>query len=233
VSADTEPMEGPMALPFRERLAKSVRGFGLLGWISFLVITAGAMVVVPLGALLVVLWAWLSRTPWREIGYLRPRSWAAGLALGAAAGAAFKLAMKAVVMPLLGADPVNHAYHYMAGNRGAVAAFAVYAVLGAGWGEETFFRGYLFERLGKLLGASPAAKGTIVVVTAAIFGFLHYAQGWPGVVQALIVGLVFGTVFAVTGRLYTLMVIHAAFDLTAAAMIYLDAESRIAHLLFS
>jgi membrane protease YdiL (CAAX protease family) len=226
-------MEGSKALPFRERLARSLRGFGPPGWLAVLVITAGAMVVVPLGALLIVLWAWLSRTPWREIGYLRPKSWAAGLALGIAAGTAFKLLMKAVVMPLLGADPVNHAYHYMAGNRGAVAAFAVYAILGAGWGEETFFRGYLFERLGKLLGASPAAKATIVVLTAAIFGSLHYVQGWPGVVQALIVGLVFGAGFAITGRLFSLMVTHAAFDLTAAAMIYFDAESRIAHLLFN
>lgn len=233
MSGAAEPMEATKVPTFRERLARSLRGFGPVGWLAVLVIAAGAMVVVPLGALLIVLWAWLSRTPWCELGYLRPRSWAKGLALGIAAGVAFKLLMKAVVMPLLGADPVNHAYHYMAGNRSALAAFAVYAILGAGWGEETFFRGYLFERLGKLLGASPAARGTIVTLTAAIFGSLHYVQGWPGVVQALIVGLVFGGVFAVTGRLYTLMVTHAAFDLAAAAMIYFDAESRIAHLLFT
>jgi CAAX protease family protein len=148
------------------------------------------------------------------------------------AGAALKIIMKAVVMPLLGADPVNHAYHYMAGDPRAVVEFAVYAVIGAGWGEETFFRGYLFERLGRLLGASAAAKTAIVVLTAAVFGALHYAQGWPGVEQAVIVGLLFGALFAATGRLVPLMIAHGAFDLTAAAMIYYDAESRIAHLLF-
>jgi membrane protease YdiL (CAAX protease family) len=31
-------------------------------------------------------------------------------------------------------------------------------IIKAGWGEETFFRGYLFERLGKLFGQSVAAK---------------------------------------------------------------------------
>jgi membrane protease YdiL (CAAX protease family) len=215
-----------------ERLARSLRGFGALGWVAFLLIVAGALVTAPLGALLVVLWGRLSRTPWRDIGYVRPRGWMRALALGTASGAAFKLLMKAVVMPLLGADPVNHVYHYMAGNPAAVAEFAVYAVIGAGWGEETFFRGYLFERLGRLLGSSPWAKVAIVAVTTAIFGSLHYAQGWAGIAQATIVGSVFATVFARTGRLFTLMVAHAAFDLTAAAMIYYDAESRIAHLVF-
>ena len=50
--------------------------------------------------------------------------------------------------------------------------------------------------------------------------------------QAITTGLVFGTIFAVTGRLFVLMVAHAVFDITAVAMIYWDVESRIAHLLF-
>jgi membrane protease YdiL (CAAX protease family) len=70
------------------------------------------------------------------------------------------------------------------------------------------------------------------VSTTAVFGSLHYAQGWPGIAQAMIVGLLFAAAFAATGRLVPLMIAHAAFDLTAAAMIYHDAESRIAHLLF-
>jgi uncharacterized protein len=216
----------------RERFARALRGCGPLGWIAVLVVTAGAMVVMPLGGLLVVLWAWVSRTPWRDIGYVRPKSWAWTLVAAVPAGAVLKVFMKAVVMPLLGADPVNHTYHYMAGNSRAVAEFAAYAVIGAGWGEETFFRGYLFERLGRLLGSSAAAKTAIVILTAAVFGSLHYAQGWPGIEQAVVVGLAFGAIFAATGRLVPLMIAQAAFDLTAAAMIYYDAEARIAHLLF-
>jgi membrane protease YdiL (CAAX protease family) len=229
---NTAPVEAVGAPPRRERLAQALRGCGPLGWIAFLVVTAGAMVVTPLGALLVVLWAWFSRTPWPHIGYVRPKSWALTLVVAVAVGAALKVLMKAVVMPLLGADPVNHAYHYMAGNPTAVAEFAAYAVVGAGWGEETFFRGYLFERLGRILGSNAVAKTVIVVSTTAVFGSLHYAQGWPGIAQAMIVGLLFAAVFAATGRLVPLMIAHAAFDLTAAAMIYYDAESRIAHLLF-
>ena len=49
--------------------------------------------------------------------------------------------------------------------------------------------------------------------------------------QATISGLVFGTIMAVTGRIWMLMCAHAAFDLTAYAIIYWDVESAVAHLI--
>ena len=61
-------------------------------------------------------WAWCSRTPWREIGYVGPASWILTLAVGIVFGVAFKLLMKAFVMPLLGAPRINQAYHYLVGN---------------------------------------------------------------------------------------------------------------------
>ena len=187
---------------------------------------------VTVGALLVLLWVRLTGKPWREIGYVRPHSWIGGLALGLVFGAAFKLVMKAAVMPLFGAEPINQAYHYLAGNTAMLPA-AVLMMLAAGFGEETVFRGFLFERLGKLFGSGPAAKAAIVVVTTAGFAALHYAdQGVAGVEQASITGLVFGTTYALTGRLYTLMIAHAAFDLTALAFIYLGLEPAVAHLIF-
>ena len=72
-----------------------------------------------------------------------------------------------------------------------------------------------------------------MLITAVWFGLAHYSlQGLAGVEQATIVGLVFGTIFAVTGRIWMLIVAHAAFDLTALAMIYWNLESKVAHLLF-
>jgi uncharacterized protein len=220
-----------------DRFAADLRGFGPLGILAMLVIvlsgnvTAGN-VVVPLGAVLVLVWARWSRTPWREIGYVRPKSWIGGLAVGLAFGCAFKFLTKAIVMPLLGADPINQAYHYLAGNRAMLPA-AMFAMVVAGFGEETVFRGYLFERLGRLFGSGFGARASIVLLTAALFGLAHYPdQGLAGVEQATITGLVFGTIFAFTGRMWMLMCAHAAFDLTALAMIYWNLESDVAHLVF-
>ena len=188
--------------------------------------------MVPVGAILVLLWVRQSRTPWRDIGYVRPRNWIVSLAIGIVCGIAFKFLMKAIVMPLLGADPINHAYHHWAGNRAALPA-AVWACLVAGFAEETVFRGYMFERFGKLLGNAVWAKALIVLLTSVWFGLAHYyVQGLAGTEQAMIVGLVLGTTFTLTRRIWVLMCTHAAFDLTALAIIYWDLESRVAHLVF-
>lgn len=175
----------------------------------------------------------MSRTPWREIGYVRPKNWIASLVAGITFGIFFKFLMKAIVMPLLGASPINQTYHYLVGNPAALPAAVWTMIVVAGFGEETVFRGYLFERFGKLLGRSLPAQIVTVLITAAMFGSIHYFdQGLAGVQQATISGLVFGTIFAVTGRIWMLMCAHAAFDLTAVAIIYCNVESAVAHLIF-
>ena len=216
-----------------DRLAARLRGFGPVGILAMAVIVAGNLVLAPLGAVLALVWTQRSGTPWREIGYVRPKSWMVGLAVGLVFGSAFKLLMKAIVMPLLGADPINQTYHYLAGNTAALPGAVYTMIVVAGFGEETLFRGYLFERLGKLFGASRGAKTAIVLITAALFGLAHYPdQGLAGAEQATITGLVFGANFAVSGRLWMLMCAHAAFDLVALAIIYWDLETRVAHLVF-
>jgi len=217
----------------QDELAKRLRGFGPLGILSNLIILSGNFLFAPLSAIFVLLWTRLSDTPWREIGYVRPRSWIRTIAVGILFGVTFKFAMKSIVMPLLGAPPVNQAYHWVAGNTAALPFMVYLMIVVAGFGEETLFRGWMFERLGKLFGSSVWAKLAIVLITAGIFAVLHYSdQGVPGAEQAAITGIILGTIFAITGRLIILMIVHAAFDLTALAMIYWDFETAVAHFFF-
>lgn len=213
--------------------ATRLRGFGPIGLAAIVLILLGNSIFIPASALLVLLWRYLSHTPWRAIGFVRPQSWARTAALGILFGTSFKFIMKSIVMPLFGADPINQSYHFLAGNARLIP-WALYGlIIGAGFGEETLFRGFLFERLGKLFGTSGVAKGMIVLFTSIAFGLAHYAnQGMTGVEQATIVGLTFGAIFAITGRIFMLIIAHAAFDLTAYAMIYWSLETRIAHLIF-
>src|SRR5207248_8219593 len=84
--------EGSAGPPSDDRLAMALRGFGPLGILAMLVILlVGNATVVPLGALLVLAWVRSTRTPWRDIGYVRPRSWTLTIVCGIAAGIAFKL----------------------------------------------------------------------------------------------------------------------------------------------
>jgi len=221
------------AVPPQDRFAAALRGFGPLGIAAIAVIIAGNLVVAPLSAVLVLAWARRSHTPWREIGYVRPKSWMRSLIIGVVFGIALKLVMKALVMPALGADPINQPCHYLAGNPAVLPGMLFAVIVGAGFGEETLFRGYLFERLGKIFGTGTGAKILIVALTSGLFGLAHFHdQGLAGVEQAAIVGLVFGTIFAVTGRIWMLMCAHAAFDLVALALIYWNLESEVAHLVF-
>jgi membrane protease YdiL (CAAX protease family) len=213
--------------------AQRLRGFGPTGLLALLVILAGNLLFVPLSALLVLVWVRLSGTPWADIGYVRPRSWLLTIALGAVFGVTLKLVMKALVMPLLDAPALNPAYQFLVGNPAALPLMLYLVIVGAGFGEETVFRGFLFERLRTLWGGRRAAIAATILVTSVFFGVVHYPeQGWPGVQQATIVGLLFGTMYAVTRQLPPVMIAHAAFDLAAIAIIYFDLEAAVAHFFF-
>ena len=219
--------------PRADRLAARLRGFGPVGILAMLVIVALGPILEPLGALLALAWAHRSRTPWQEIGFVRPKSWIGTVAIGIVFGSVLKILMKMIVMPLLGGPPINLAYHYLAGNQAALPGMMFDVIVGAGFGEETVFRGFLFERLGKLFGRDAGARTAVVLLTSAWFGLIHYpGQGLPGAEQAAIVGLVYGTIFAMKSRIWLLVFAHAAFDVTAVLMVYWNLESYVAHLVF-
>jgi membrane protease YdiL (CAAX protease family) len=227
------PPHAPGGAPPESRTAAALRGFGPLGITAMVVITLLGPILEPLGALLALLWKRWSRTPWRELGFMRPRSWIGTIVLGIVLGVALKFVMKALVMPLLGATAINPRYHYLEGNTAALPAMLYDALIGAAFGEEVVFRGFLFERFGKLLGQGPGAKTITVLITATLFGLVHWpGQGFSGAEQAFLGGIAMGALFAATGQLPLLMVTHAAFNLTAIAIIYWGFETRVAHLIF-
>jgi len=218
-----------------DAFARDLRGHGPFAIIATLVVIfIGNDYFIPIGALIVLLWRWRSRTPWRELGFVRPRSWVLTVFGGIVFGVAFKFLMKAIVMPLLGADPVNQAYQYLAGNSAALPGAIYTLIAAAGFGEEVVYRGFIFAQLRKVFGHGPATQAVIISISASLFGLAHYwVQGITGVEQAVITGLVFGTMFVITGQIWIGMFAHAAYDLTALAMIYLNVETRIAHLIFN
>ena len=197
------------------------------------VITLLGPVVEPLGGLLVLLWAYKSHTPWGDLGFSRPKSWPLTMCLGLVLGFGLKLLMKSFVLPLFGAPVINPVYHYLAGNTAALPSMIFDVIVGAGFAEETVYRGFLFERLGRLLGTRRWAKLVILLITSLLFGLVHYpGQGFYGALQAFFTGLCFGALYLITNRLWLSMVTHVAFDITAVFIIYWNLESRVAHLIF-
>src|SRR3954454_2744766 len=111
-----------------ERFATALRGFGPVGILAILIIFAGNYLFIPFSAVLVLVWRSISGTSWGDLGFVRPRSWTKTLCVGVALGIAMKFAMKIVVMPLLGAPPINWAYHFVAHNP-SVLPYMLYLII--------------------------------------------------------------------------------------------------------
>ena len=206
----------------------NLRGFGPVGIITIIVILLTGNLA---GAALVLIWASVSGTRWRDLGLVRPQHGAIDLIIALVAGVLFKILMKALVMPLLGFGAINSTYHYLTGNTAALVVTLLWVIVGGGFGEELIWRGFLFERLGVFLGPRAHAKLVIVVVTSILFASAHYwDQGLPGAVQATFTGLVFGATYARIRTIWPVMVAHAAFDVAAVLMIYWNLEEPIGHL---
>jgi hypothetical protein len=218
------------AQPWRVGLARDLRRFGLLGTTVFLAVCATSALFTPLAAVLVLLWAWLSKTPWKEIGLVRPDSWLGGLLIGVTLGLAEKFLFKAVILPLLGAPPVNAAFGNLAANPRHALFLVFYVTIGAGFCEELVFRGYLYQRIGRLIGDGVPARIAIVVLGTAFFAALHYPQGLSGIENAALGGAITGIVYlANRKRLWTVIVAHATFDLSALALNYFHFEAALSH----
>lgn len=155
------------------------------------------------------------------------------IVIGLIAGILLKLLVKAVVMPFLGAPPLNPAFQFLHANRPAMMEMIFTSILVGGIGEEIVYRVFLFERLGRLLGTSVAAKAAIVLVTTALFASIHIpGQGLWGSVQAAFTGLAFGTIDIMTRRLWLPMIMHATYDVLAVLLIYLGLEGPLAQSIF-
>jgi membrane protease YdiL (CAAX protease family) len=218
--------------------AADLRGFGIVGILSILLILlggnifVGGIVFIPLGGILALIWTLRSKTPWSALGYIRPKSWMVTVVVGLVFGIGLKLFMKIVVMPLLGADAINPTYHFLSGNKPMLPLALLFMVV-AGISEETVFRGFLFERFNKLFSPGPWSKTFIVLITAGLFAMGHLAdQGLVGFEQAAIVGLIYGVIYTRTRKIWMLIIAHAAFDITAILIIYWKIEWETAHFFF-
>jgi membrane protease YdiL (CAAX protease family) len=216
-----------------DAFARALRGFGPIGIAAVILIVPFSGLLGPLRAAVPLLWAWRSRTPLRDFGLVRPPNWPLTIVFGVVAGIVLKLVMKSVVMPLLGAPPVNAAFQALQGNTAMLPGILVAVTLGAGFGEELTYRGFLFERMRRLLGDSGRTRAISVGVTSLLFALVHLPeQGLPGGEQALIMGLVMGTLYARARQLWFPVIVHSTFDVAAVFIIYFGLETRLAHVFF-
>ncbi|HVT28327.1 MAG TPA: CPBP family glutamic-type intramembrane protease [Lacipirellulaceae bacterium] len=92
------------------------------------------------------------------------------------------------------------------GFAGFVALLAL--AVSIGLKEELIARAYLIPRLERLLGSTFGS----VVVSAVVFALLHWFRGAIIMWNAFLIGLIYGTAFVWTRRLWPVVIAHALTD---------------------
>ena len=162
---------------------------------------------------LVLIWLWLRfrGDSLATIGLAKPRSWIGSILVGAGVAAALLLAV--YLLERAGFRRNLSAFAPFKGNLELTLYQLGGVIIGAGFGEEYFFRGFLFQRLAMLFGGSKPGWTVACLVQAAVFGLMHGYQGERGVILTGSIGLVEGIVFLATGRnLWVTITAHALYD---------------------
>jgi membrane protease YdiL (CAAX protease family) len=176
------------------------------------VLSNGMDVVVVLAAI------YLSGEPWSKFGIKMPTEWidlfSSFLLYYAKLGVKYvgTFALYQVLLSLFGSSYVLNLSHrpatvyHTGGGVGVAAMFG--CAMSAGLSEELIMRGYLIPRLERTLGSTWSS----VVASAGLYALLHSYQGIFGVWNALLSGLVSGSFFALTRRLWPLVLAHGVSD---------------------
>lgn len=104
--------------------------------------------------------------------------------------------------------PVPAAIAPLIPRNGREQVAALVLSLNAGYAEELFFRLALPLLLATVTGS--AALG--LAIALAIFGLIHWYQGWKGIVATALVGALLTLIYLQSGSLLRVMVTHAIID---------------------
>ena len=147
---------------------------------------------------------WVRKIGWRGVGLTRYRSWKITLGLGVAAGLlleGFELFVsQPLLVRLLRKQPDLEDFRALAGNLKLTLIFIALAWILAAFGEEIVYRGYLMNRVADLLNRTRRAWIVSLIAVHLAFGLAHAYQGWTGIIDEGLMGLLLGLIYLRTGR---------------------------------
>lgn len=199
--------------------------------VAALLFTASSFHRLPLGRgpwLLALGWISLAvrKIGWRGVGFRKYGSWAATLGIGLGCGVlmeAFELFVsQPALVRALGKKADLSQFNDVAGNLKVTVLYIVLVWIVAAFGEELIYRGYLMNRVADLLNRTRTAWIVSLVVVHIVFGLSHAYQGWTGVIDEGIMGILLGILYLSTGRnLAVPIVAHGVQDTIDLVLIFL------------
>jgi membrane protease YdiL (CAAX protease family) len=95
-----------------------------------------------------------------------------------------------VVIPLLMGFDKNDVLNFKSSSLEILIFYIIYDFLFVGFGEEFIFRGYFYDRIGRVLNSRLAA----VIISSLLFGFWHYPHNHDiiQVIGTTVIGFIYG-----------------------------------------
>ena len=171
---------------------------------------------------LVFIWFWLRLRgdSVATIGLKKPRGWLLSIVGGAVVAAVLFIAV--YLLERAGFRRDMSAFGAFKGNLQFTLYQLAGIIIGAGFGEEFLFRGFLFQRLAMLFGGTNVAWGIACLIQALLFGLSHAYQNPLGMLLTGSIGLVMGVVFLSMGRnLWVPIIAHTLYDTARVVAFYL------------
>lgn len=107
------------------------------------------------------------------------------------------------------------------GNLPAILTLFTLIWVGAAFGEEIVFRGYLMRQFTKFFGSSKISIIVNILLFGFVFGWLHAYQGLSGQIVTGIVGMFLACIFHIRKNdLWFNVAVHGFFDTVALVYIY-------------
>ncbi len=155
-----------------------------------------------------MLFGWISlrvrKLRWRNVGLSRFRDWKTTLGLGIAAGLmleGFELFVsQPILVRLLKKQPDLEDFRPLIGNLKVTLIFVALAWILAAFGEEMVYRGYLMNRVADLFNRTRTAWIVSLIAVHVGFALAHAYQGWTGVIDEGLQGLLLAAIYLRTGR---------------------------------
>lgn len=177
-----------------------------------------------------VLFGWLSlrlrRLRWRDVGLSVFRLWKSTIGMGIAAGLlleGFQLFVsQPILVKVLGKQPDLEDFRPLIGNLKLTLIFLALTWTLAAFGEEMVYRGYLMNRVADLFNRTRGAWIISLIGVHVAFGIAHAYQGWTGIIDEGLSGLLLGVIYLRVGsNLAVPIVAHGIGDTIDFVLIFL------------
>lgn len=129
---------------------------------------------------------------------------------------AIAIAIYLYLEPLLEArfGPIDFSvFDPLEGDTALFIFFLVVAWIGAAFGEEVVYRGFIMTRMAQVFGANASGWTIAVILQAILFGLTHAYQGPVGMIEVGLIAAVLGVVYLMSGRsLWPAVLAHGVLD---------------------